>query len=101
LANTYNDPNVPIKVKTNQHFEISLESNPTTGYTWNSEFDSAMLEQLHPKKFILRSMAIGGGSQELFEFNSKKIGETTILMKYGRMGENTPLKTQKFDVIIS
>ena len=101
MANTYNDPNIPIKVKTNQHFEISLESNPTTGYTWNAEFDTAMLEQLQPKKFLLRSTAIGGGSEELFKFNSKKIGETTILMNYGRMGENTPIKTQKFNVIIS
>jgi predicted secreted protein len=78
-----------------------LESNPSTGYTWAAEFDSAMFEQVQPKRFILRSIAIGGGGQELFEFNSKKIGKTTILMKYSRIGENTPLKVQRFNVEIS
>jgi len=100
MPKIYNDPNIPIKVKLNQCFTISLESNPSTGYAWTAEYDSSMLEQSHPQKFKLKSEAIGGDGVELFDFSAKKKGEVILKMKYQREWERKPVSMKEFEVHI-
>jgi inhibitor of cysteine peptidase len=97
----YNDPDKPIKVALNQTFAISLESNPSTGYTWEAEYDTALILLVKPKEFKLRSSNIGGGAEEQFEFQAKEMGETQIKMKYQREWEPAPLQEKVFKVYIS
>ena len=97
---SYTDPKVPIMVKLNQCFTISLESNPTTGYMWNPKYDSSVIEQVQPRKFDSQSSLIGGGGVESFEFCARRSGDTVIEMKYKRVWEETPIRIEKFTVNI-
>jgi len=67
-------------------FILSLDSNPTTGYVWQAEFDDELLE-LMGTNFVLSSDLIGAGGIESFEFRALKKGETEITMVYKRSWE--------------
>jgi inhibitor of cysteine peptidase len=96
MSNVYDDPDIPIEVKLNQCFTISLESNPSTGYAWTAEYDFSMIEQHHEQKFKLKSKDIGGGGVELFDFIAKKKGEAILKMKYKRPWERKPVSIKEF-----
>ena len=96
----YHDPDVPIKVILGQTFTISLKSIPSTGYTWKVEYDSTVVQLLKPEEFAPCSSADGGGVEEIFEFQTKKISETRIKMKYQREWETTPREIKLFTVHI-
>ena len=96
----YHDPNVPIEVILGQTFTVSLKSIPSTGYTWKEEYDSTMIELLKAKEFVSRSSAVGGGGEEIFEFQTRQLGETHIKMEYQREWETTPREIKLFTVHI-
>jgi inhibitor of cysteine peptidase len=101
LSKIYDTPKVPIKVRVGESFAISLESNPTTGFTWNAEYDSSVIEESKSRCFISTSKAVGAGGKELFEFQPKRVGSTFIIMKYNRSWEpKAPRKTLTFKVEI-
>ncbi len=99
--NTYNDPNFAIKIALGQVFTISLESTPSSGYTWIVEYESKMIDLLKPKKFVPDSPGIGSSGQELFEFRAKKTGETQIKATYQRVWKKITLKESIFTISIS
>ena len=90
----------PIGVVVGKTLTISLESNPTTGYMWQSEFDSEFLE-LVSSEFTSDSAAIGSPGVENFEFKALKQGETEVTMIYKRSWENEYLDKQIIPVKIS
>ncbi len=94
------DPDHPIEVILGQVFTISLESIPSAGYTWHIENDPEMIDLLKPKKYVPYSSAVGGGGREIFEFKTRKPGETLIKAKYQRSWETKPLETKLFRVHI-
>lgn len=75
-----------IAVEVGDSFLLSLESNPTTGYAWQAQFDDELLE-LVETKFEPSSEAIGAGGVETFEFRGLKEGDTEITMVYKRSWE--------------
>lgn len=96
------DPNYPIEVILDQIFTISLESIPSTGYRWNVEYDSKIVNLIKPKKYVPYSSAVGavgGGGLEIFEFQAKQPGQTMIEAKYQR-GMRPPLESKLFKVLI-
>jgi inhibitor of cysteine peptidase len=95
----YYDPNVPIVVKVGESFTISLESNPTTGYTWHAEYDSSFVDEFK-SSFTPISQAVGAGGKELFEFQTKRVGVTVITLKQSRSWESEIKKTLIFKVDI-
>ena len=97
----YHDPDVPIEVILGENFTISLESIPSTGYMWKEEYDSTMIELLKPEEFVSRSSAIGGGGEEILEFQAKRVGETQIKMKHQREWESAARETKIFRVHIA
>ncbi len=108
MANLMNvSPNIPvyrasdslIEVAVHKTFTIALESNPTTGYAWEPDYDSAMLELLK-QKFDLQSHAIGGGGEESFEFQAQQPGKTQVKMSYQREWEDQPLETSIYTIHI-
>jgi inhibitor of cysteine peptidase len=96
----YRDPSIPIEVTVGQAFAISLESVPSTGYTWQAEYDPAMVALL-TQRFVPTSSAIGGGGAETFEFQAKQLGETQLKMKYQREWETDAREIKLFRVHIS
>jgi inhibitor of cysteine peptidase len=97
----YRDPSIPIEVTVGQGFAISLEAIPSTGYTWQAEYDPAMVDLLKPPKFVPDSSAIGGGGVETFEFQAKQLGETQLKMKYQREWETDAREIKLFRVHIT
>jgi len=88
-----------VKVSINDTFDITLDSNPTTGYSWQAEYDEAYLV-LVDRAFEPSSDAIGAGGVEVFTFQALKDGETKVTMTYKRAWEDTSLESQVFEVKI-
>ena len=101
----YSDPEETIDSGMNKEFIvlIALESNPTTGYSWEAEFDAAMLE-LVEETFELGEYAqqglVGAGGTEFFRFKGLSSGKTDITFKYKRSWETETLDTKVFTVEI-
>ena len=67
----YSDPEETIDSGMDKEFVIliALESNPTTGYSWEAEYDDAMLELVEetfePGEYAKENI-VGAGGTELF-----------------------------------
>ena len=86
-----------IEVAQNEIFTITLDSNPTTGYKWEVDYDDSYLELIF-RKFNQLSDRIGSGGDEKFEFKGLAPCETIIKMIYKREWEEKSLKTILFRV---
>ena len=80
-----------IQVEAGKTFTISLESNPTTGYMWQSGFDSEFLELLG-SNFAADSTLIGAPGTETFEFRALTDGQAEVTMIYKRPWEEDVLE---------
>lgn len=98
----YLNPGEPIKVKAGRIFAIRMESNPTTGYSWQ-------LSKALDNKIILVTNAYippdsklcGAGGHEVWAFKAIGEGPTDISMKYVRPWEkDQPARTNVFTVIV-
>jgi inhibitor of cysteine peptidase len=99
----YSDPEETIDSSMNKEFIvlIALESNPSTGYSWEAEYDDAMLELVEetfePGEYAKENI-VGAGGTELFRFKGLSKGETEITFNYKRSWETEVLDTKVFTV---
>jgi predicted secreted protein len=102
-AQAYTDPEVTIDTSANGEFVIliALESNPSTGYSWEASYDETRLE-LTEETYELGEYAeqglLGAGGTELFRFKALKSGEAEIKMEYKRSWETEVLQQKVFTV---
>ena len=100
---TYTDSTQTINTGTNQEFIIALDSNPTTGYSWQASYDESVLE-LVGKSYEMGEEAkqgvVGAGGVEYFQFKVLKAGKTEITLVYKRPWEEESLYQKAFTVII-
>jgi len=89
-----------IKVKVGSSFFLSLDSNPTTGYAWQAQFDDELLE-LVQTNFVPSSDLIGAGGVESFEFRALKQGDSEITMVYKRSWEESFIEKMIFSIHIT
>lgn len=105
-----------IQASVNQSFTISLPANPTTGYEWFVDYDSALLRQ-DSLQFESASGAagiagtssgaasaaprVGAGGISVFVFTPLQPGKTTIYFVYKRSWENIVADTRVYKVDIS
>ncbi len=89
-----------IVVEVGSSFILSLDSNPTTGYAWQAQFDDQLL-RLVETNFEPSSEAIGAGGVESFEFRALKEGDTEITMVYKRSWEEGYIEKVIFSVNIT
>lgn len=102
-TNTVENEN-KIEVKSGENFLINLESNPTTGYSWVSDFDENYVELIN-KDFVQQKtdeLIVGAGGTETFSFKALKAGEIKIDFYYVREWEIdvAPIDQKVFDVTI-
>lgn len=90
-----------IQAKLNQPFNISLDSNPTTGYSWTVNFDSHFLKEENESYRRSQPELIGSGGQQVFTFTPISIGKTTLSAVYKRPWENIAADERTFSIIIS
>ena len=89
-----------------QELEVTLESNPTTGYSWEvAEVDGSVLAQVGDAEFKEApkedEQMVGVGGTETFCFSSST-GETTLTLVYHRPWEEDvePLETFTVQVVV-
>jgi inhibitor of cysteine peptidase len=82
-----------VDTKVGETFTISLKSNPTTGFSWQPEFDSDFLK-LVSKDYRSDSTLPGSPGVEFFEFEAIKQGEVKVKMIYKRPWEPRSLEEQ-------
>ena len=84
-------------------FSITLDSNPTTGYSWDlaTALDPNVVDLLH-HSYQRSGGAMGAGGTEIWTFEPLCAGFTTIVLRYRRPWEpNNPTDRQEaYDIFI-
>ena len=100
---TYTDEGQVISVDVNREFIVALDSNPTTGYSWQESHDESFLE-LVEKSYRPSAEAepevVGAGGTDCFQFKALQPGETELVMTYKRSWEEEYLEQLVFTVNI-
>ena len=100
---TYTDADKTISANVNQEFVITLDSNPTTGYNWEEDYDVGMLKlvesKYEPGKQAEEGM-VGAGGTQYFRFQALKTGTTEITLTYKRSWETESADQKVFTVDI-
>lgn len=91
-----------LEVPMDENFTLTLESNQTTGYQWETGFEAGYLE-LVDKKYILpeEQQIVGAGGQETFTFLPLQSGETEITFLYKRRWEEKEIKRFVYKIVIN
>lgn len=89
----------------NRQFSFALESNPSTGYSWQlngSSYDTSMIKKVSEKYSAPASIRpmVGAPGKQTFTFKALKPGSASIILQYKRPWEPQAAKTYKVDVII-
>jgi inhibitor of cysteine peptidase len=83
-----------INLQPGETLTLTLESNPTTGYSWQvMELDNAVLAQEGDPEYKQSSGAeglVGAGGTETFRFKTIGSGETSLSLGYMRPWESVP-----------
>jgi len=102
-AQNYTDPEEQINTKVNGQFIVELVSNPSTGFSWQAEYDTAvieLIEQTYEANKNTGEGIIGAGGVDLFKFKALSTGGTEITLKYKRAWETEVFETWVFTVNI-
>lgn len=99
VSASFADPNDVINVKVNQSFNIVLASNPSTGYSWNVDYDDNYLELVDQSFQSSNPGLLGAGGNETFIFKALKPGKTSINLTYQRGSDI--INTTAYDVVIA
>jgi len=90
-----------VEVAKGSEVQVVLESNPTTGYSWQvKEVDASILKQVGEPAFKADSSAVGAGGKETFTFNAAGAGQTTLKMEYRRPWEKDVPAVETFSVTV-
>ena len=97
-----NDNGSQVELKSDQTLVISLEGNPTTGYTWEvAEMDEGVLRQVGETEFEPESDALGSGGVQILRFEVVNSGQTDLDLVYHRSWEDEePLETFSVQVVV-
>ena len=83
----YTDPIQGIEIGIGEQFIIALESNPTTGYEWEVDFDGSFLKLRQSDFTPAKSGLTGAGGEQRFTFEGVKAGKTEVALTYKRQWE--------------
>ena len=102
-VSTYTDPKQSINIDVNKEFIIALDSNPTTGYGWQEDYDEGMLElvkKTYEEGETAGKDVVGAGGVEYFRFKALKAGHASVTMDYKRPWEEEVAEQKVFTVNI-
>ncbi len=80
----------PVSAKAGDQFTVSLESNPTTGYSWQlaKPVDEKVVTLVGSKyERMGQKDVVGAGGREHWTFKATAAGKTCVEMKYVRSWE--------------
>lgn len=93
-------------MKVNDTFQIKLESNATTGYSWSPAKDTNFeVLTVASSEYVQSSKnkdMVGSGGYEVFTFNAVGKGQTELVLEYQRLLEEgvEPANTFKISVTV-
>jgi len=77
-----------VELRAGDRLSISLEGNPTTGYSWElATVDARVLTPVGQPGYQASSAAIGSGGVFAFEFEAVAAGQTDLRLVYRRPWE--------------
>ena len=92
------------QLKKGQTLVVTLEGNPTTGYSWEvaEPLDEQVLRQAGEPEFKQESEALGAGGVQILRFEAVNAGQTTLKLAYRRSWEKDvePLETYSIQVVV-
>jgi inhibitor of cysteine peptidase len=103
LQLTAADEGRSIELQQGQQLRITLEANPTTGYTWDivEPTDERILRQVGEIEFEPESDLIGAGGTQIIRFEAVSVGQTTLKLVYHRPWESVePRETFTLSVTV-
>jgi len=82
--------------------EITLEGNPTTGYTWEVEsVDDKVLKLESEPDFEAESDAVGAGGMMTLKFTAEGAGKTDLKLVYHRSWEEDEAPAETFEISVT
>ncbi len=78
------------RVQQGQTWQVSLDSNPSTGFSWTAEYDEALLELVDLAFEESASGMIGAPGKETLTFRALQTGTAKMTLKYQRPWEGQP-----------
>ena len=104
-CNTQKNIKADYNVNKNETFEISLKSNPTTGYSWKwIKNQSINLVDSVSSTYVpikVKEGIVGSGGNEIWKFKAKSSGIDTLKFEYQRSWEpNSTVEIKKITVQI-
>lgn len=98
---TAKDAGSTIYVKQGEVLEVTLEGNPTTGYTWEEPAGAGeVLAQQGEPEFKADSSALGSGGMMTLRFKAMQAGTYPLKLIYHRTFEPNVPPLQTYDVTI-
>ncbi len=92
------------QLKKGQALVVTLEGNPTTGYSWEvaEPLDEQVLRQAGEAEFKQESDALGAGGVQILRFEAMNAGQTTLKLVYHRPWEKDvePLETYSIQIVV-
>jgi inhibitor of cysteine peptidase len=93
-----------MQLKKGQTLVVTLEGNPTTGYSWEvaEPLDEQVLRQAGEAEFKPESEALGAGGVQILRFEAVNAGQITLKLVYHRPWEKDvePLETYSIQVVV-
>ncbi len=92
-----------IELSKGHTLNISLASNPTTGYRWEAkDLDEEILRQIGEPEFESQSKLVGAPGVEILRFQAVGAGRTALNLVYRRSWEMNvqPLETYSVEVVV-
>jgi inhibitor of cysteine peptidase len=91
-----------VELAVGQALVIRLESNPTTGYSWQvAEIDGAVLKQVGEAAFEAQSDLLGAPGAETLRFEASGSGQATLKLVYHRPWEKDVEPLETFTVAVT
>lgn len=87
--------NIEVIKDKNDIVRIELNCSGTSGFIWQSKYDSKYLDLLK-KNFIPLSKNFGASSVEVFEYKAKRKGQTKVIFHYKRPWMRKSEKTVEY-----
>jgi len=93
-----------MQLKKGQTLVVTLEGNPTTGYSWEvaEPLDEQVLRQAGEPEFQQESDLVGAGGVQILRFEAVNAGKMTLKLIYHRPWEKDvePLETYSIQVVV-
>jgi inhibitor of cysteine peptidase len=88
-----------VEIERGQILAITLESNASTGYTWDVvELDENILQQIGEPEFRPRGNRPGDPNDMTIRFEAVNVGRTTLKLLYHRRWEEEKVPQETFSV---